>query len=319
MKNNLEGIPFEKVVNGDGLSYADFRSGLTPKYGLVYLDIFKGYFALIVLSLLHIYLIDRFPAFTWTIIPVTGLLTGYAAAYLALFLHEAGHFNLHPDKKTNDRIATFVLGLLFGISIPAYRKIHWQHHLHLATPADMEISYFKPISKLFIAEALTGIHLFRTVIKKDDRNILTASQLKKGRFMLVAGIFFHLALLSLFYFTGNWTLAISWILAFIIFFPFFASVRQILEHRDEWAGPARDYYESPRSKISRLFRHNWLSSTFGSAGFTRHMIHHWDPHISYTRLSDIESFLKQNEETNSILSDSLTRYSSVLARLLHLK
>ena len=134
--------------------------------------------------------------------------------------------------------------------------------------------------------------------------------------MLLAGTFFHLMILTIAFLTGNWAFAIAWLLGFGIFFPFFATIRQILEHRDELAHHATDFYKQQHGKVSRLFVHTILSSSFGSAGFTRHMIHHWDPQISYTRLKDIELFLLTSEKAAPIIKASKTTYTSTLKKLL---
>ncbi|MBC7873353.1 MAG: fatty acid desaturase [Ferruginibacter sp.] len=316
MQNNIEGIGFDEVINNSGTSYAVFRNSLQPRYSKAAFDIGKGYFFLVLTAGLILFLCSRFPAYRWLILIPGSVLTGYIAAYLALFIHEAGHFNIHPDKKINDRLAAFFLCLPFGLSLKSYRKIHWQHHVHLGTPQDAEVSYFHAVTKLFVVETLTGIHLLRTMLRKGGNNILTPEQLKQSRVMLLAGTFLHLAILSISFFTGNWPFTIAWILGFGIFFPFFATIRQVLEHRDELAHHATDFYKQPHGKVSRLFVNTALSSSFGSAGFTRHMIHHWDPQISYTRLKDIEEFLTSCEKTAQIIKDSKTSYTSALKKLL---
>ena len=316
MQNNLEGISFDEVTGTDGVSYAVYRNNLSPRYSKVTFDILKGYFFLLLVSALSIFAGIRFYRFWWVIIPISSIITGYIAAYLALFIHEAGHFNIHPGKKMNDRLATVFLCLPFGLSLKSYRKIHWQHHLYLGTVQDTEISYFNALTKLFIVETLTGIHLLRTIMKKEKNPILTAEQVKNSRMMLFAGIILHAIIITAALLTGNWPFAVSWVLGFGVFFPFFATIRQILEHRDELAHHATDFYKQPHGKVSRLFVHTILSSSFGSAGFTRHMIHHWDPQISYTRLKDIERFLSNSEKTSGIIQSSRTSYTRVIKKLL---
>jgi fatty acid desaturase len=314
MRNNLEGIGFDEVTDNSGIPYTVFRNNLQPRYSAVAFDIIKGYFFLFLVAGAIIFL--DYPSFWWITIPVSSVLIGYIAAYLALFIHEAGHFNIHPDKKTNDRLATIFLCLPFGLSLKSYRKIHWQHHLYLGTPQDAEVSYFHALTKLFVIETLTGIHLLRTMMHKEGNDVLTKEQVKQSRMMLLAGAFLHLIILTAAFLTGNWSFAIAWILCFCIFFPFFATIRQILEHRDELAHHSTDFYKQPHGKVSRLFVHTILNSSFGSAGFTRHMIHHWDPLISYTRLKDIEAFLLKSEKSSPIIKASKTTYTSALKKLL---
>jgi fatty acid desaturase len=316
MQNNLEGIDFDEVTNSRGINYAVFRNSLQPRYPTVAFDIVKGYFFLLLIAGAVIFLNAHFHHSWWIIVPVSSLLIGYIAAYLALFIHEAGHYNIHPDKKINDRLATIFLCLPFGLSIKSYRKIHWQHHIHLGTPQDTEVSYFNALTKLFVVETLTGVHLLRTVMRKNNNSLLTKEQVQQSRIMLLAGFLLHAATLTISFFTGNWPLALAWILSFGIFFPFFATIRQMLEHRDELANHTTDFYKQSHRKLSRLFVHTILSSSFGSAGFTRHMIHHWDPQISYTRLKDIEEFLTASEKTAPIIQSSKTTYTSVFKKLL---
>lgn len=316
MQNNLEEISFDDVINSTGTTYSDFRNSLQPQYKKVTYDIIKGYFFLLLIAGLLIFLNDQFYTFYGIIIPISSILIGYIAAYLSLFIHEAGHYNIHPDKKINDRLASIFLCLPFGLSIKSYRKIHWQHHLYLGTPKDTEISYFNALTRLFILETLTGIHLIRTIRKKGGNELLTKEQVIESRLMLVAGIFFHLIIIFFAFITSNWSFAIAWILGFGIFFPFFATIRQLLEHRDELALSTTDFNKQPHGKVSRLFIHSIISSSFGSAGFTRHMIHHWDPTISYTRLKDIETFLLNCEKTAPIITTSRTTYTSTFKKLL---
>jgi fatty acid desaturase len=316
MQNNLEGISFDEVTDSQGKTYTDFRKNLQPRYSGVFFDITKGYFFLLLIAGSTIFFCKMFPLSRWILVPVNSILTGYIAAYLALFIHEAGHYNIHPDKRINDRLATIFLCLPFGLSLRSYRKIHWQHHVHLGTPQDTEVSYFHALTKMFLLETLTGIHLLRTMMRKENNDVLTKEQVQQSRLMLLAGFFLHLMILTVTFLTGNWPFAIVWMLGFGIFFPFFATIRQILEHRDELANHSTNFYKQPHGKVSRLFVHTISSSSFGSAGFTRHMIHHWDPQISYTRLKDIETFLTNCNLTAPIIQSSRTTYSRVFKKLI---
>ena len=75
-------------------------------------------------------------------------------------------------------------------------------------------------------------------------------------------------------------------------FPFFGSLRQLLEHRSAAASRHVDYSVAPHGRMTRMFREGPFGSTFGAAGFTRHLLHHWDPSVSYTNLAEVEVFLR---------------------------
>src|SRR6478672_1442234 len=121
--NNLEEISYKDVRHQNSLTYAEWRKELRPAYAIVWRDIFLGYLGLVAIIFLSTKVEFSKPLIFILGVVLGSLLVGVLLAYLALFLHEAGHFNLHPNKKTNDRLATIFLGVLFGTSIRAYRKI----------------------------------------------------------------------------------------------------------------------------------------------------------------------------------------------------
>lgn len=314
--NNLEHLEYTAVRHPSSGSYAEWRKGLHPRYGRVWRDIALGYFFLMAFPLAGSFL----PQTTWWLAPVEilvgGFLTGFTLAYLASFLHEAGHFNLHADKKKNDRLSNIFLGWLFGVSIKAYRRIHWQHHLELGTPADTETSYFNALTPGFFLESFTGIHLLKVMAKKSGNELLTPSMKRSSLQLLAAGGLLHLAIVTGLLLLHLWVTAAIWIAAMLIFFPFFATIRQLLEHRSELAEKTIDYTQQPHGRLSRIFASDGFSRLFGSAGFNKHMIHHWDPNISYTRLDEIEEFLLQCDSTRTLVESSHTTYFKTLRKLL---
>lgn len=315
--NNLEAISFESVIDSNNVSYKNWKGGLKPFYFIVWKDIATGYVLLVAIALGSHFLQEALPAVNALNGVISAALMGFMLAYLALFIHEAGHFNIHPNKKTNDRLATLFFGLLFGIDIRSYRKIHWQHHLHLGTPADTEISYFNSLNWVFITKMLSGIHLIKTIRDKSSQSVLT-SQMKKDSFkMLLLGLVFNLLIVAMLYLVLGWLQAIAWIIGMSIFFPFFATLRQLLEHRSEEAEKSIDYKKEEHGKVSRLFHFNLISRFFGGAGFTHHMIHHWDPQISYTRLKDVQKFLLNCDATKKIVNTSQTTYTQTFKKVFY--
>jgi fatty acid desaturase len=289
---------------------------LKPDYRRTWLHIGGGLLIIILLCGLSWYTSIIIPGWFLLTVPFFSIAIGFWIAYVNLFIHEAGHFYIHPDKKMNDRLANIFLCSWTGIDIKAYRKIHWQHHMHLATPADTENSYFNPLSLSFILETLTGIHLLRVMTNKANKEFLGKDLTKRSFRMLVIGAFINLGLIIFAIYFGHWQFAIIWILAMGIFFPFFATIRQISEHRDELALKEKNYYSDPRNKVSRIFSSSFISKLFGPAGFNKHMIHHWDPHLPFTALNRAEKFLLQCPKTRPIIESSRTTYFSVFKKLL---
>lgn len=314
MNSSLEHIPYEAVCSPEKITYKQFRSTLTPLYSKVWFHISAGYVLLSCPFIIAVFI--KQITLQWWLTPLWTIWFGYFLAYLHLFVHEAAHFNIHPDKKQNDRLANIFLCALFALDMKSYRSIHWQHHLHLATPHDKEISYFNALTFTFMLKVLSGFHTLHIVLNRRKNNIQKEKS-KKGqllRFVLAQVLFCSLA-----YITGNIPLLLSWLAGLFIVFPFLATLRQILEHRDESASNQPEYYSTQRHTISRLFGSDIISSTFGGAGFNRHILHHWDPQISYTRLNEVLMFLRQSEITKDIIVQSRTSYLKTFRNLFYIK
>jgi hypothetical protein len=100
-----------------------------------------------------------------------------------------------------------------------------------------------------------------------------------------------------------------------VFFPFFATLRQVLEHRSATAVAGCDFRRLPHGALTRLFGDGIVASTFGGAGFNRHLLHHWEPQVSYTRLRELESFLLRTRAA-PILDGRRTTYWQALRELI---
>jgi fatty acid desaturase len=112
-----------------------------------------------------------------------------------------------------------------------------------------------------------------------------------------------------------WPLSAAWAIGFLVFLPFFFSVRQVLEHRGDMADRRVNYHRVPHGAENRLFGDGLVASTFGGAGFNRHLLHHWEPQVSYTRLKDLERYLMDTELAEA-LAARRTTYLRTFCRLL---
>jgi hypothetical protein len=52
----------------------------------------------------------------------------------------------------------------------------------------------------------------------------------------------------------------------------------------------------------------------GGVGFNRHLLHHWDAGVSYTRLGELEDWLSTTNVAG-ILSERQTTYAAAFLRL----
>jgi len=143
--------------------------------------------------------------------------------------------------------------------------------------------------------------MYKDNIQPDNGNIqITILRL----FSIIVYVSIHLCLIAVTYINGYWWGSLAWLLGMFSFFPFFASLRPLLEHRDLNADSKSDYTKNDHGAFTRIFGSDMFSSTFGGAGFNRHLLHHWEPQLSYTNLSQLESFLNDSTSTLKYVIDA---------------
>ena len=293
---SFETVDKAVIRNSKGVNYIDFRNSLTPRYAKVWFDILIGYFALVVVLASAAYMQKAHAGWFLLTITIGGVVVGYIISALHLFIHEASHYNLARDREQNDLLSNIFLGLLVGMDVEYYRTVHFAHHRLLGTVQDTEKSYFDPITIRVVFEMLSGIRIIKVFIHRNENiksNQGRGEEIikKNNRIFLLAAIL-NLSLIIAFFATGFWQLALIWLIGLGSAFPFFASFRQVLEHRSASASARENYYKVDHGIVHRMFGDGPIASTMGAAGFNRHLLHHWDPHVSYTRLREIEIFLK---------------------------
>ena len=89
-------------------------------------------------------------------------------------------------------------------------------------------------------------------------------------------------------------------------------LRPTLEHRDEKARKAVNYFKVPHGIINRLFGDGPIASTLGGAGFNRHLLHHIEPKISYTRLKEFERYLLDTRFKDEIKRHQTTYWETFI-------
>jgi fatty acid desaturase len=300
-----------RLVGRNGRRYVEFLGDLQPDFRRVYRDIGAGYLLLIVS-----YAVSA-AAPSWgvpaSIVAAAGAIPiGYWVAYLQLFIHEGAHYNLAPTKTGSDRLCDLAISWMVGTTVAAYRTVHFQHHRELGTTNDSEFTYFFPLDLTFLVKAAFGIRAAEVML---NRLALPAGKCSKEavRSLLICGTV-HGAIVAVSLLAGWWWAALAWVLGMGFAFPFFGALRQLLEHRSEPADPKADYRKQDHGAYTRLFRDGPLAATFGAAGFSRHLLHHWEPQVSYTNLPQLEAFL-EGTELQPVLA---ARRSTYLATFCHL-
>jgi fatty acid desaturase len=298
----------------------------------VWVDIACGYMALIGTCAALIYLDGRggLPwSLLWALLGAVSI--GYWIAFIQLFFHEAAHYNLAPGRVRNDRLANLFVGLMVGQDIKAYRRVHFHHHRYLGTPQDTERSYFDSLDLRFVVHGLLGVkmlavlgrrsaHLQSNLTAEATRdglgdNATEASSSHRQRLMLVAGAVLNAGVVLVAALTGHWIVAVAWPLGMASVHPFINATRQLLEHRRFDARSDVDYATNVHGAETRMFRVGPLASTLGGAGFNRHMLHHWEPQISYTRFGELERFLLDTQHAD-VFRHQTASYRQAFCRLL---
>jgi fatty acid desaturase len=289
------------LVGKSGSTYGEVRKALTPRWEMVWRDLIFGWVALALVILAVIGLSHRWPVLASVSAAIGAVLVGFTLAYITLFLHEAAHRNLHPDQRWNDVLCNVFVGGIVGIEVRSYREIHWDHHRYFGDLMDSEISYRDPLNLRFIVESLFGIRaakvmlLRRAKLQSMDTQKVAKTGSKSRLYLLLCGLAFNLALLGILAYLREWAAGFSWIFGILVFFPFFGALRQLLEHRGELPEAASSRAEAIHLATNRIFGDGPIASTLGGAGFNRHLLHHWDPQVSYTRLRDLEDFLLETQ------------------------
>ena len=291
------------IRSNDGTEYLQFVAGLRPRYDVVYRDIALGYAALLATS----WLVSLSISLAWLqgVTLLAGAVSiGFWIAYLQLFMHEAAHYNLTRNKTWNDRIANIFVCSIGGQEIKRYRRVHFQHHRALGRVDDTERTYANTLSAGFLLATLVGFRSLQ-VIKARTNHLSAEINRDKGLGFLstwtILTLLLHAGVIGLALWIQDYALVIAWVAGVTIFFPFFGALRNLLEHR-----PAKKTDDS-RAAVTRVFGDDLFSRTYGAAGFNRHLLHHWEPQVSYTNLSDLEKFLASTE-LKQILEERRTTY-----------
>jgi fatty acid desaturase len=310
-----------RLANPRGGRYVDFVQSLSPDFGKVRRDIALGY-AMLAASVLVALALPWLGAPGLVAALVGGTLIGYWIAYLQLFIHEGAHFNLAADPAASDRLCDRCISWLVGTTIEKYRKVHFQHHRALGTVRDSENSYFFPVNPAFIAKSLLAIRPIEVILGR--ARYLQQETGKKGKaepgrsLNTLIALAFHGGIVAVAALSGLWWLALAWVFGVGMVFPFLGALRQALEHRDEGADPRQDYRRTDHGAYTRMFPSGPFSSTFGGAGFNRHLLHHWEPQVSYTNLPQLEAFLASTELATTIEARRAT-YGGAFLRLFSLR
>jgi fatty acid desaturase len=312
------------LVNGRGERLVDFLKTLEPSYARVYFDIALGYGVLI--ATMVVACLAQARSYPWPIVTLLGAVSvGFWSNYLIAFIHEGTHWNLASRRRTNDIIADVGLSWLNGMEIGFYRRVHFEHHRSLGLTNDSEYSYFFPLNSKFLFKGLFGIRAAETILSyraKTDGTAPAAATKPRANMRafyieFVCALAAHAAIVAGLWWNGYSAASAAWVFGIGGVMPMLASMRQILEHRADDADRSANFFLTDHGAVTRHFGDGAFANAFGSAGFNRHLLHHWEPQVSYTRLADLERFLIDTP-MGPILDRRRSTYSETFRRLFSL-
>ena len=286
-----------ELRDADGTPFTALIKDLKADYPSVWRDLALGYLGLVWTAASTVWFAQQgLPGMIAAVLFGAGGV-GFWIAYVQLFIHEGAHANLAATRRTSDLLCDCLIGWMIGTSVRKYRRVHFEHHRAFGTTSDAENTYFRRLDLAFIVKALTG---WRVVEVLTARARLTAPKAKaasegaaRDKLVLLGGVAAHCAILAALFLTGGWAAALAWAAGVGVVFPFFGALRQLLEHRSLEARGAVDYREVDHGAYTRMFGKSAFARVFGAAGFNRHLLHHWEPSVSYTCFDDLEAVFER--------------------------
>ncbi len=306
-----------------GVSLAARLKTLRPDYARVWRDIALGYVALAGTAALTVVLARQGIGLQALAVALGAAGFGFWIAYVQLFIHEGAHANLAARRATSDLLCDLFVGWLIGSSVRKYRKVHFEHHRAFGTVNDVENTYFRALDAGFIVKALTGwrvveVLMARARLTAPKDSVAQDTGVLRDRLVLLGGVMAHGAIVAMLFLAGGWAAALAWVAGTAVVFPFFGALRQLLEHRSARASAAIDYARTDHGAYTRMFGTGPFARVFGAAGFNRHLLHHWEPQVSYTNFDALEAILVETG-LGPVIDSRRTTYAAAFRALYNRK
>ncbi len=174
---------------------------------------------------------------TWPwLLPLMVMLIGTRQLGLFILMHDAAHGLLHPNRRINDFVGTW----LCSHSLGPYRPYHLQHHRHVQQDDDPDLGLSAPfpVSRASLRRKLlrdlSGQTFYKQrvqplwhLLRRGDRAASQRLELAQGaRFLANNAIGF-----AVFAWLGaGWVWLALWLLPMVCWLPLVTRVRNIAEH-----------------------------------------------------------------------------------------
>lgn len=205
-------------------------------------------------------------------------------------VHDLSHKLISTDMARNDKLGDYLVAGWSGVSVPAYRAVHLQHHKFNGSKQDPEHISYALIQQrgglwLHCIRYILGLEALRLVNKYYGPKPESSPQQSKNLKASKTHIFVcQIALLVLFSFVaGAWYLYLLWLYLAVTWNPLLSNLRFLVEHPGE-------------SDLTVSTRANWLERLyFAPFNFNYHLEHHLWPNLPPYRLAMAHQYLNQQE------------------------
>ena len=287
------------VTNKSGVTYGEFRKTLHVNFFKVQLGIVCSFLSLFVFLVIGNQTSNLLVLFLLTIC------LSLTQHRILNVVHEGAHYLLSKSRKFNDIFCNFFAGWFVLCDVDQYRLTHIEHHRNLGSEFDPENAHMEKLDLTWLISLISGFNTVRRIsIRNRARNNLGTRGTAKTRhlFIPVLGILLHILILLLIYNLFGIQVLIVWFFSTFFLTPALGILRNLLEHKYVEGVDSEIWYQiigrsRPDNLIpnvtTRTFTKSMISRVYGSMGFTRHLLHHWDPSISFSKLDEVHRFFLQ--------------------------
>lgn len=214
-----------------------------------------------------------------------------------VLVHDSAHFFYSSEPGRNDLLGNYLSAGFIGMSVPAYRKVHFQHHKNNGSVDDPEYISMDDIRaqggllKLCVT-FLLGLRLFELIkkyyfkpISKNENRLETVDNVDWLSFTLKLShiVICQVSLLTVFLFVDVAHFYLIWIYLAISISPLLSRLRFLVEH------PERG--ETTMTTLASI----WELVFFAPNSFNYHFEHHCWPSVPPYKLRKVHKELANKD------------------------
>jgi fatty acid desaturase len=310
-----------KLTNGKGELYGDFRKKLKPNYFRIQVSILATFLYCLAITAVMIS-----KEISWILLVIGVIPLSLLQLRLLNVIHEGAHYLLAPNRRANDLFCNVLAGWFFVVAVDQYRITHIEHHRNLGKTGDPENAHMDELDFTWLVSAFSGLRTIKTLLlRKKIRHDVTKEREKDyspSHWLIpICGGLMHLMILGIIAIGGISFGDTCWVFATYLATPGLGMLRNLLEHRyvgnvdpsvwDALLDKPGMLKVTPAT--TRTFTKSILSQFYGSMGFTRHLLHHWDPSISFQNLKEVHNFVLESAIGSLVASTDSTFTSQFIA------